>query len=191
MNAWPAFHAELRARLDREFAELAGSLAAPDDALRRRPEPDSWSALAVVEHVALTNHFLSLLAAKLVDKGLARSRRGEPTPTEPPSLAHLDTLAARAFRWQHPAHMTPTGSPDPAALRARLAEQHDRLAAWLDSLPHGAGSLHRIRISVVEGDDRLDFYQLLHFVLLHVARHRAQIARALGDVSRIERPPGA
>ncbi|MCC6408525.1 MAG: DinB family protein [Planctomycetes bacterium] len=191
MSAWPAFQVDLRARLGREFAQLSAALAAPGDALRRRPEPNAWSALEVVEHVALTNHFLSLLAKKLVDKALARSRRGDPTPSEPPSLAHLDTLAARAFRWQHPTHMTPTGSADPIELRARLAEQHDRLAAWLDALPHGAGSLHRIRISVVEGDDRLDFYQLLHFVLLHVARHRAQLARAIEDVNRTAPRPDA
>jgi hypothetical protein len=44
-------------------------------------------------------------------------------------------------------------------------------------MPGGQGSLHRIRMSVVGDDDRLDLYQFLAVLALHLERHAAQARR--------------
>lgn len=191
MSDWPSFEAELGLRLQREFEALIATLGEPEEALRHRPTRGSWSALEVAEHVALANHFLGLLGRKLAAKGSARRARGATPPSAPSALAHLDALATRSFRWAHPRHMTPTGTARPAELAARLEAQREELRRHLVELAGGAGALHRIRISVVDGDDRLDFYQWLHFVLLHVARHRAQIESALVSFRRAPGPPAS
>ncbi|MCK6445033.1 MAG: DinB family protein [Planctomycetes bacterium] len=184
MNAWGPFEARLAARVDAEFDAFVRTLTSAGQAVARAPGPGSWSALEIGEHVALANHFLGLLATKIVEKSLARHARGVRPPVEPPKL---DALARRDFRWPHPPHMTPTGSVPLSTVLERLEAQRARFAAELARVGGGIGALHRIRISVVPGDDRLDFYRLLEFVLLHVARHRAQAERAL---ALTREPPG-
>jgi hypothetical protein len=191
MNDWLAFTAASRRRLEAEFEGLAVWLDAPEALWLHRPTPERWSAAEIVEHVALANHFLSLLAEKIATKSRTRARRGDRAPETPSELGHLDALADREFRWRHPEHMTPTGAPSRVELRERLAAQRALLLPWLDEFGRGEGALHRIRISVVAGDDRLDLYQLLHFIALHIARHRAQLERNADDFKRVPPSPGA
>ena len=74
--------------------------------------------------------------------------------------------------------MTPTGSVSPAAVARRLHDDAVQVAALLSSIPPGAGTLHRIRISVLpEGEDRLDLDQMLDFLGRHAERHLRQIDR--------------
>lgn len=185
MSAWPEFHRELRARVEREFAACAKLCDAPPVVWQQRPSEDAWNGAEIVEHVALANHFLGLLAAKFLAKSLARARRGATLPAEPPDLARLAEIAPHAFAWRHPEHMAPTGALSREELRARLCAQRDGLLAGLDAAPLGEGSLARVRVSVV-GGDRLDFYELAEFIRLHAARHRAQFAR---NVATLNGPP--
>ncbi|MCE9593430.1 MAG: DinB family protein [Planctomycetes bacterium] len=191
MSAWSESVTALRGRLDAEFAGLSAWLEVDEELWSLAPGPERWSAAEIVEHVALANHFLSLLARKIAEKSRARAKRGERAPDEPSELRHLDALAGRDFRWRHPEHMTPTGTPSRSELRERLTQQREQLLGLLDALPAGEGALHRIRISVVGDDDRLDLYQLLHFIALHLARHCAQLARNADDFNRARRPRDA
>jgi hypothetical protein len=77
--------------------------------------------------------------------------------------------------------MTPTGALSPADAALHLADDRARLLAWLDEMPAGEGTLHRIRMSRVgadDGDDRLDLYQWIELVVRHADRHARQIDRA-------------
>ena len=71
--------------------------------------------------------------------------------------------------------------PSGADLGARLREDLGRLTRPLRELPPGAGSLHRIRMSVAERADpglaRLDLYGYLELVRVHAERHGAQLMR--------------
>jgi hypothetical protein len=92
-------------------------------------------------------------------------------------LEGLRAVSDPSLRWAHPEHMTPSGRVTREELRARLAEQAAECARLLRELPSGEGHLHRIRMSVLPGENRLDLYQYLAFLALHSARHREQMQR--------------
>lgn len=169
---WEDALAALRARLRAAFAALDRALEDDEAALRRRPRDGAWSPLEVAEHVALVDHFLLLLAAKIADRGRARAARGLAPPEEPSSLAALERIASRDFRWPAPEHMLPRGGTTAAELRARIAGDLARCEALLDSAPRGEGALHAITMSVV--GERLDLYQFLAVIALHAERHARQ-----------------
>lgn len=179
-EAWRALYrgatARLAADLAARFDALDARLEVTPEAWRARPAPESWSVAEVLEHVTLTQRFLLVLVEKLRDRAVKRLARGLDWPDAPPEEAFLERLAGRAMAWSHPEHMGPTGGVERDELCARLAEQRARCLAPLAELPSGEGTLHRIRMSVV--DRRLDLYQYLRVVELHAARHVDQIDRA-------------
>lgn len=182
---WIAVEQTLRAGLQHVFHALAGRTALPEAALRRRSSLNAWSALETLEHVALTDRYLLLLASKIAERALARATRGERWPVHGPRLEHLQHLAGRGLEWSAPAHMIPSGNWSPAEVGAQLTEDLRSALGLLDAAPGGVGTLHRIRMSVVGGDDdRLDLYQYLEVVRLHALRHLAQVDRALAAAAR-------
>jgi len=179
-EAWSRAAAALEAHLAGAFEALDANLASAAAALDFRPAAGAWSIREIGEHVTLVDHFLLVLADKIARKSLRRVARGDAWPVGEPRFEHLARLARRELRWPHPEHMAPTGEPDVAAIRARLSADLGRCQALLAELPRGEGTLHRIRMSVVEGDDRLDLYQFLEVIALHAQRHARQMARNLG-----------
>lgn len=175
--AWPAAVAALDAELERTFRALRDGCIRDARALARRPHADGWTGLEVLEHVALTDHFLLLLADKIADRCRRRLARGLAWPTAPPAFAQLLPLTRREFSWTAPGHMVPTGTLSPAACRARLESDGERCRALLAEFPAGQGTLHRIRMSVV--DERLDLYQFIALIALHARRHLGQLERAV------------
>lgn len=182
--AWRAAHAEAitdqRARLERALGALIDRAALPAERLRARPAGGGWTGAEVLEHVARMHRFVLVLIEKVAARSRARLARGERWPTAPPGLDVVAGLAASERRWSHPAHMTPTGVLAPAEAAERIARDRARLLELLDALPSGEGTLHRIRMSAIEGDDRLDLYQWIELVVQHAERHARQIDRIRG-----------
>jgi hypothetical protein len=172
-------YAALCDELDRGLADAieahARWLSEPAALLEHRPAPAAWTAREVVEHVALANRYLAILAEKIAAKSAQRAARGEPYPRHAPDLERLRALSALPAHWAHPAHMTPGGTRALAEIAAELAAQRAQLARLTAGARGGEGTLHAIRISVVPGDARLDLYALLEFVRLHMARHLRQL----------------
>jgi len=177
-ESWRARIAELRARLDRALGTVAAWLDKPNELLDFQPEQGAWTVREVCEHVALTNRFLLILIENIAKRSRARSERGGSPPPGPSPVAHLAELAGRDFQWTHPEHMTPRGKASIDEVRAEIETQRERSRALLTALPAGEGALHKIRMSVVGGDDdRLDLYQFLEIVALHAERHVRQMER--------------
>ena len=174
----------LAVRLARAHEELEACFELPEDRLGCRPAPDSWSPSEVLEHVSLTSHYLLLLVQKIAEKVRRRQERGLTSLFAPPHFEHLDGFATREYAWDCPEHMLPTGKAAPREVRTRLRVQARAIAELLDEFPDGAGSLHELRLTLLDPDahngDGLDLYQFLHFLGLHAERHLAQIGRALG-----------
>jgi len=166
----------LSASLDAHFAALEPWLACEESLWRARPAEGAWSVAEVLEHVALCNRYLLLLLEKLRRRALRRLAAGAPLPSAASDFALLDKLSQREFRWTCPQHMTPTGTAAREALARELAGQRERCLALLRELPHGEGALYSLRMSVV--DARLDLYQYLRLVDLHLQRHLRQMERA-------------
>lgn len=173
---WTDAIAVLRSGLDEALGALVAACAWPAARLAHRPAPDAWSPAEVLEHVALTDHFLLLLLDKIADKAQRRRNRGVPWPAHPPRFEHIQELAPRERGWDAPAHMRPTGEPTIDHVRTRLVDDRRRALALLDAFPCGEGTLHRIRMSEVGGDDdRLDLYQYLELLRVHASRHVRQL----------------
>ena len=176
--AWRAETRRLARRLSLAFRRIEARLRAPDAALRRAPAPGSWSALEVAEHAALMNHHVLLLVGKIAARCEARLASGERPPEEPSRLDALEMLAERGFRWESPEHMVPGGHATAREIAGSLREQRRRCLTLLTRMRDGEGALHAVSMSVVGG--KLDLYQYLALVALHLERHGEQIDRALG-----------
>lgn len=178
---------DLTLALERDFRALAPWLDVPEPAWSRRPHPAAWSVAEVLEHVTLTNRYLLLLVDKLHARCRRRLDAGQPAAQEPPDLELLERLATRELRWRHPAHMTPTGAARRDELACALEAQRERCLQVARGLPAGGGSLASARFSVV--DARLDLYQYLRVIGLHLARHRRQLERLVPDPGGPPRSP--
>ncbi|MFN0008387.1 MAG: DinB family protein [Planctomycetota bacterium] len=174
---WRAGTRRLARRLAGGFRRIEERLGAPEEALRRSPGPGSWSAIEVAEHAALMNHHVLLLVEKIAARCEERLARGEHPPEEPSRFEVLEKLAAREFHWESPEHMVPGGHATAREIAASLREQRRRCLALLARMSDGEGALHSISMSVV--GEKLDLYQYLTLVALHLERHGAQIDRAL------------
>ena len=178
MSAWRAFVDDLARRLRACFAELGERLNAPGERLAHRAHAHSWSNLEIAEHVVLVNRYLLILADKIARKARRRSSNGDAPSGAPSRLDALEKLASSEFEWPAPAHMRPTGTATIVEISERLREQLAHCVDLLAAMPNGEGSLHRIRMSVVVGgDDRLDLYQFLAVVALHMERHARAMRR--------------
>lgn len=179
-TAWRAQTGRLARRLRAAFRRIEDRLGAPEAELRRSPAPGSWSALEIAEHAALMNHHVLLLLGKIAARCEARLARGERPPEELSRFDSLERLAERGFRWDSPEHMVPGGHATAREIAAGLRHQRRRCLLLLARMRKGEGALHSISMSVV--GEKLDLYQYLALVALHLERHGAQIDRALGSV---------
>lgn len=177
--AWRAETGRLGGRLASAFRGIEERLEASEETLRRSPGPGKWSAIEVAEHAALMNHHVLLLVEKIAARCRERLARGERPPKEPSPSDLLEKLAAPSFRWESPEHMVPGGHATAREIAVSLCEQRRRCLALLARMPDGEGALHSISMSVV--GQKLDLYQYLTLVALHLERHGAQIDRALGS----------
>jgi hypothetical protein len=165
------------AALAETFSRLDACFQLPADQLGFRPQrPGAWSVAEHLEHVCLANHFLLLTIEKGCAKALKRSAQGG-FPVEESDLTLLSPIASPgAFEWQPPEHMLPTGSRDPAWVRAQLRRQLESCLGLLTGMPKGEGSLCRIRMSV-HGLGRLDMSQWIYFLVQHARYHLALIEK--------------
>lgn len=177
-----AWESEWGARVARLAAECAAELAGlericVEDAIERGtcPAADSWSRIEVLEHVAIVNRYLLLLAAKLAAKSARRAARGDAWPSRAPDLEALASIETDATPWQAPEHMLPTGSVPAAAVARELAAQRAAIAALLARVPSGQGTLADARMSHLGEGARLDCYGMVEFLRRHARRHRRRL----------------
>ncbi len=179
---WRASHAaasrEVIGRLGRVRAALDRWCEASPELLDRRPGTGRWTPREILEHVALANRFLLLLARKTRTKSLRRLERGDPWPTAAPRNDAIAAIARDRSRWDHPEHMAPSGDRPVREVRDELAAQLAECTSLVAEMPDGEGTLHRIRMSRVEGEDRLGLVELLDVIARHAERHLRRLDEA-------------
>jgi hypothetical protein len=170
--------AELVTYLERSRASLLGSVEGRTaDELARRPEPDAWSALEILDHLSLVER----LVAAMLERSVERGRQLGPDLCTDSVLHSLDALSlttvTRPFRAPPRAHPRAglTFSRTVAALRHTRARLLEAVEA-LDGL-----AIEGIRFPhPMLGEFNL--YQWILFVGQHEERHTKQIRRALERV---------
>ncbi len=167
---------EVREQIATAADRLDAFFELPGPALAYRPADGGWTASEILEHVTLTSHYLLLIIRPHCAKAARRAAK-QPAPVGESDLARLAPVGhPDAFPWIRPEHMEPTGTADPAAVRATMASQFAECVALLDGLPPGAGALVTVRMSV-QALGRMDMYQWLVFLALHAQRHAVEIER--------------
>ncbi len=177
-SEWRNLSAELARRLQSVFDDLLAWCELEDSLADQRPAPGEWTAREVLEHVHLADHHLLLLAEKAAVKSARRVARGEPWPRGLPGPDHVRRLGERSQAWPHPQHMTPSGTRALSQTAMDLERDRGRCLALLEAMPEGQGSLHQIRMSVIEA--RLDLYGWLGLIAVHGERHLRQLERVAG-----------
>ncbi len=168
----------IRTALETAFAGLDEWFEEPEAVRAYRPADGGWSIGQVLEHVALTNHYLLILIRKGRDGARRKAAGSEAAAT----MAHYTFDGERlreigvpgTFAWHRPDHMEPGGQVPSAQVRellkAQLAECLDVLAA----LPNGEGALYKTTMTV-NGLGKLDVYEYLYFLGQHGERHLVQM----------------
>jgi hypothetical protein len=166
-----------RSRSLTRFPQRAFAWFERDEALRRFvPSSGGWSIDQVLEHIALTNHFLLLTLRKYVAIAEHRARRGDLLPDGESDLMRLHVIGERgSFGWNRPDHMEPTGEPSSAEVRVRLYQQLGECLILLQRLEGGVGALCRVTMTVNDLG-KIDLYQWQYFLAQHARRHLAQLA---------------
>jgi len=190
MGAYAETVRAVEAHLARAEAALARGLELPPDVRAHRPVDGGWTIDEILEHVALTNHFLLLVIEKHAVRAEARAARdGSPAEGES-DLAALEIDRERLRTWPAPEHMRPSGALASSEVQARLAAQLAAARAVLRRLAGGAGALARVRMSVADLGP-IDLYQWLAFLALHAERHGAQMQGNAEEHARRRDGPGA
>lgn len=168
--------ATVRAALVQISADLDIWFDQPERLRRHVPATGGWSIDQILEHIALTNHFLLLTCEKHSRIARNRAARGSGVVPEGESdLERMATIGERgSFPWIRPEHMEPTGTRDLAEVRAVILQQWSRCHSILDTLGGGEGSLCHITMTV-NNLGKIDLYQWLYFMVLHARRHIRQM----------------
>ena len=179
-----AWITEISQKLTAAFGLLDGWFAAPVPLRGYHPANGGWTIDEILEHVALTNHYLLILIEKGAAKAL-KNTHGLDLATELASRqsarARLDKISQPgAFKWMRPDHMAPQGLQSGAEVAATLRQQLQQCLAVLGRLPNGEGVLHRITMSVNDLG-RMDVYDFAYFLAKHAERHLAQIEVVVGE----------
>ena len=164
----------IRNELIRSISALDGWFDKDEPLLEHRPTGGEWNVREVLEHVMLTNRFLLIL----IDKGSSKALRLEYSGDyrellENYSLenaAMLEIGIHKSFDWHRPEHMAPTGKLQLDAVRDEIRDQLNRCLIHLELLQNGEGLLFKTTMTV-NALGKLDVYQYIYFLALHVRRH--------------------
>lgn len=171
-----AFLADSRARL---LAVVEG--AAPE-LLTRRPAPERWSALEVVEHLALTEPWFLQVASDLAEDGRRKGlwyNEGQPRSTD--SVAALMQQIDVRQPLVAMESVRPTGSVALPDLLERLGRSRQGL---LDLLPVlDELDTDQLRFRHPTAGFELTAYEWVHLAGAHERQHTRQIRKALEAVS--------
>jgi DinB superfamily len=151
------------------------------EALRNyRPSSNGWTINEVLEHIALTSHFL----LKLIDKGGEKAiKKAAETDLETALEAYrfedaklTEVGLHQSFAWERPEHMIPTGQVSLDEVKTTINEQTQRCLVWLERLKNGEGILAKTTMTV-NGLGKIDVYQYIYFLSQHAQRHITQMQK--------------
>ncbi|GAA4316817.1 DinB family protein [Flaviaesturariibacter amylovorans] len=143
-----------------------------------KPQNGGWSINEVLEHIALTNHFLLILIDKGARKALDNASRVNVEDAVKDYEFHRDRLDEvgihKSFDWIRPEHMEPKGGKSLTEVRQELNGQLERCLGHLQNLGKGEGVLYRTTMSV-NGLGKIDVYEYIYFLAQHGQRHITQM----------------
>ena len=152
---------------------------AKEEVLNFRPADQGWTIAEILEHIALTSHFL----LKLIDKASNKALRNVKGLSLEEALRNVDLDPEKmeavgvhgSFAWIRPVHMEPEGKRSLEEIRNELTGQLRRCLDQLTLLKNGEGLLQMTTMSVNDLG-KLNVYEYIYFLSLHADRHLQQIS---------------
>jgi DinB superfamily len=171
--------ASIQAALTDTFASLDAWFEAPADLRLYHPTDGGWTVNEILEHTALTNHFLLVLIRKGARKALQQASTTNFSAElaaysfQAEKLAEVGVL--NSFSWIRPEHMEPVGTSPLSEVRQQLRQQLTECLQLLTDLKNGEGVLYKTTMSV-NSLGKITVYEYLYFLAQHGRRHLMQIA---------------
>lgn len=141
------------------------------------PANGGWTINQILEHIALTNHYLLLIINKATGKAVKRAEKNNIPDVDAGYLNRLYQVNEigkhKSFAWVRPEHMEPTGKAT-AEIKSELATQLGNCLNCIRSLKNGEGVLVNTTMTV-NNLGKIDVYQYLYFLSKHIERHITQM----------------
>lgn len=170
----------IRGKLISVFSLVSSWFSKNNDLLNYNPTYRGWTICEIIEHISLTNYYLLILIEKGTKKALINSSKLslENELKDYNFLSHqLEEVGEyKSFSWIRPEHMEPKGNISLEELAIKLNSQLKECLACLDKLPNGEGILYKTTMTV-NSLGKLDVYQYIYFLAMHIQRHLEQMQR--------------
>lgn len=174
----------IRNELIGSISILDGWFDKDDTLIYHKPAIGGWSVREVLEHVMLINRFL----LNFIDQGSAKAITQLNTSDISNFLQHYNlenqVLAEvgvhKSLDMNTHDHTMPTGKASLPEVRREIREQLDRCLIHLELLKNGEGILFKTSMAI-NGLAKLDVYQNIYFLALHVKRHLFHLETIMED----------
>lgn len=169
---------DIQVHLIKTHAEILSWFEQADALKRYRPVDNGWTILEILEHIALTSHYLMIL----IDKGTNKALQGSTDSSLDDlirsfdyDLAKIDRIGMhKSFEWIRPEHMEPKGEKSEPEIKSELIGQLNRCLNQLEKLKNGEGLLHKTTMTVHDLG-KINVYEYIYFLSKHAERHLAQM----------------
>lgn len=145
-----------------------------------KPANGGWNINEVLEHIAITNHYLLILIRKATVKSVEKAKSenfGDLILNYDLDWSKLKTIGEhKSFEWNRPAHMEPTGNISLNEVKIKLQDQLNECLNLLSQVSNGEGVLHKTTMSV-NGLGKIDVYHYFSFLSQHSKRHLEQMEK--------------
>ncbi|MEZ4852031.1 MAG: DinB family protein [Bacteroidia bacterium] len=154
-----------------------------------RPADQGWTISEILEHIALTSHFLLILISKGTDKALRNVHQlslEELLQDFDYDLNKINEIGIhKSFAWIRPEHMEPSGEKSDLEIKDELINQLNRCLNYLEKLKNGEGLLYKTTMTVNELG-KINVYEYFYFLSKHAERHIQQMEENKKEFERIK-----
>ncbi|HYF02371.1 MAG TPA: DinB family protein [Patescibacteria group bacterium] len=179
MNIQSIIH-EINELLKTTFAEIETWFDKDSEVRAYKPKSGGWTINQILEHIALTNHFLLILIDKATAKSLKNSHNLDLQTELPNYEFHRDKLDEvglhKSFEWIRPEHMEPKGEKSLEQVKEQLQSQLEQCQNALKLLKNGEGVLSKTTMTV-NNLGKIDVYEYIYFLAQHGQRHITQMQK--------------
>ena len=151
-----------------------------------KPTDGGWSISEILEHIALTSHYLLILidkGSKKAIKNINELSTDELLKSEELNLDKIDRIGIhKSFDWIRPEHMEPKGEKEDQEIIDQLISQLNRCLNQLELLKNGEGLRYKTTMTV-DGLGKLNVYEYILFLSKHAERHIYQMEENKNELS--------
>lgn len=143
-----------------------------------RPIDKGWTISEILEHIALTSHFLLILIDKGTEKALKNVNDLSLVDVMDEFDFDLNKIKVigqhKSFYWVRPEHMEPKGEKSELEVKNEMINQIRRCLIQLDRLKNGEGLLYKTTMTVNDLG-KINVYEYIYFLSKHAERHIQQM----------------